>query len=225
MYFSRINQTPYASIFDHLSLDKLDVYKSHRLVWEFFDFDKDAKRDFLYRMEYDSNKKPLFYIVSKRKPQPFSDLFAINTKAYNPKIRLGQKFHFSLRVNPIVKRKHEGKKNSSCHDIGMDAKFEARCENMDKQETLRHIEKRIKEWLINNRASSAGFLVLDGTLETDGYIQHKVYKSKGAKPIQFSTIDYTGTLKVTQEELFMKSLFEGIGHSKAFGCGLLLIRS
>ncbi len=40
----------------------------------------------------------------------------------------------------------------------------------------------------------------------------------------FSSIDLTGELKITDVEKFKTALFNGIGRSKAFGCGLLLIR-
>ncbi|MCF6252652.1 MAG: type I-E CRISPR-associated protein Cas6/Cse3/CasE [Methylococcaceae bacterium] len=33
-----------------------------------------------------------------------------------------------------------------------------------------------------------------------------------------------GTLQITDVDKFKKILFDGIGRSKAFGCGLLMIR-
>ncbi|MEA2080768.1 MAG: type I-E CRISPR-associated protein Cas6/Cse3/CasE [Pseudomonadota bacterium] len=46
----------------------------------------------------------------------------------------------------------------------------------------------------------------------------------GGKEINFSTLDYSGLLTVTDPELFKAALFQGIGPAKAFGCGLLLVR-
>ncbi|MBD9358284.1 type I-E CRISPR-associated protein Cas6/Cse3/CasE [Methylomonas sp. EbA] len=47
--------------------------------------------------------------------------------------------------------------------------------------------------------------------------------SKGRKA-GFSSIDFTGQLQITDVEKFEQALFHGIGRSKAFGCGLLMIR-
>ncbi len=44
------------------------------------------------------------------------------------------------------------------------------------------------------------------------------------KDIRFSSVDYSGVLDVVDIELIRKALFEGIGHAKAFGYGLMLIR-
>jgi CRISPR system Cascade subunit CasE len=37
-------------------------------------------------------------------------------------------------------------------------------------------------------------------------------------------LDYKGVLCVTDTELFKTTLFNGIGRSKAFGCGLMMVR-
>lgn len=42
--------------------------------------------------------------------------------------------------------------------------------------------------------------------------------------IQFSSVDYTGMLTVTDPGLFLQRLSQGYGKSRAFGCGLMLIK-
>jgi CRISPR system Cascade subunit CasE len=42
--------------------------------------------------------------------------------------------------------------------------------------------------------------------------------------IRFSAVDFSGELLVTDPKLFQQALFDGLGHAKAFGCGLLLVR-
>ncbi len=42
--------------------------------------------------------------------------------------------------------------------------------------------------------------------------------------VGFSAVDFTGVLTVADVDLFKVALFNGIGRSKAFGCGMLLIR-
>ena len=42
--------------------------------------------------------------------------------------------------------------------------------------------------------------------------------------LQFTTVDFGGQLTVTDGRAFATALVGGIGHAKAFGCGLLLVR-
>ena len=82
------------------------------------------------------------------------------------------------------------------------------------------------------RAEKAGFRVLsrelheeDGdrlikSVRVDGYAQHRAER----KDIRFSTVDFTGELEISNATSFRKTLIEGIGHAKSFGCGLLLVR-
>ncbi len=47
---------------------------------------------------------------------------------------------------------------------------------------------------------------------------------KKDKKAGFSSVDLTGELRITDLEAFEYTLFNGLGRSKAFGCGLLLIK-
>jgi len=53
-----------------------------------------------------------------------------------------------------------------------------------------------------------------------------MWQKLAPKPATFptSTVDFQGILTVTDPELFRKALYEGLGKSKAFGCGLMLVR-
>ena len=63
-----------------------------------------------------------------------------------------------------------------------------------------------------------------------GYCQHALrpgrWRETGErhKAIQFSSLDYQGVAEVVDPEALRKALFEGVGHAKSFGCGLLLVR-
>ncbi len=61
-------------------------------------------------------------------------------------------------------------------------------------------------------------------LKIVGYQTCRTYKKGSKKAISYSVIEYEGVLKVTDEEYFKWTLYNGIGRSKAFGCGLLMIR-
>ena len=114
----------------------------------------------------------------------------------------------------------------------MDAKHEAKKLGLADEEIITHCDKRAKEWLAS-RAESLGFRIVDKQsedgiiepqLKVDRYFQHMLYKQKKGRPIRFSSICYEGILDVGDPERFIKTLFEGVGRSRSFGCGLMLVR-
>jgi CRISPR system Cascade subunit CasE len=58
--------------------------------------------------------------------------------------------------------------------------------------------------------------------QAEGYQWHALPK-KG-KSAGFSSIDFEGEIEVVNTELLTRALFNGIGPSKSFGCGLMLVR-
>ena len=86
------------------------------------------------------------------------------------------------------------------------------------------VQKNGLRWL-EERAASYGFSISANEVRADGYRQHKLFKVKGNKTIAFSSLDFNGILTVKEPDVFIeKSLFEGIGPAKAFGCGLMMVR-
>ena len=59
-------------------------------------------------------------------------------------------------------------------------------------------------------------------LQNSAYQWHAL-PEKG-KQAGFSSVDFTGELQITDVGKFEHALFNGIGRSKAFGCGLLMIK-
>jgi len=59
-------------------------------------------------------------------------------------------------------------------------------------------------------------------LQNSAYQWHAL-PEKGKKA-GFSSVDFTGELQITDVEKFQETLFNGVGRSKAFGCGLLMIK-
>ena len=58
----------------------------------------------------------------------------------------------------------------------------------------------------------------------DAYRQQQLRRENSRQLIQFSSVDYTGMLTVTDPGLFLQRLSQGYGKSRAFGCGLMLIK-
>jgi CRISPR system Cascade subunit CasE len=91
------------------------------------------------------------------------------------------------------------------------------------------IDRALENWF-KNQGERLGFKLLTddndlSKLQNSAYQWHglSVKGCKGDKS-GFSSVDFTGELQVTDIDKFNEALFTGIGRSKAFGCGLLLIR-
>ena len=88
------------------------------------------------------------------------------------------------------------------------------------------VDTALENWW-KRQGERCGFeLIIDHSglskLQNSAYQWHAL-PEKG-KQAGFSSVDFTGELKVTDIERFEQALFTGIGRSKAFGCGLLMIK-
>jgi len=128
MYFSRVRIRP--DVRDLHLLVSGNGYGAHQLLWKLFPGDE--KRSFIFREEVAREQmpfhkgvkgEPVFYLVSGSQPIFDHPIFAVESKAYVPKLVNGEHLAFRLRANPTIARKEEGKKNSSRHDVVMDAQY------------------------------------------------------------------------------------------------------
>lgn len=85
-------------------------------------------------------------------------------------------------------------------------------------------DKQLETWLMDKSKSHGFVLVRDTRLkfQAEAYQWHALPK-KG-KEAGFSSVDFEGEIEVTDAELFSKTLINGIGPAKGFGCGLMLVR-
>ena len=232
MFFSRIRLSSINLDFrSSFGISRLNVYGSHRLLWELFPDDSQARRDFLFRQEFEHEQvsvyqsrqkgRPIFYMVSKRRPAQ-TDLLQVEVKEYHPVIQEGEHFYFELRANPVISKYDDSSNRSKKHDVLMNAKKAAK----EKGNTLSQInlakEAAAKLWLLK-KSKINGFALEERTVETGRYHLHRFFK-KGSSAVSFSSIDFQGMLHVTNTDLFRKVLFEGLGRSKSFGCGMMMIR-
>ena len=221
MYISMIRLRRGISPRDITDLTSMNGYQAHQLVWNLFADHPDRQRDFIYRHE-EANGLPTFYMVSKRMPVDTSGMWEILPKEYNPQLKSGQRLGFTLCANPIRSRRNENGKQQR-HDVVMEEKLKFK--NDGKSFDLADVvQKNGLRWL-EERAASYGFSISANEVRADGYRQHKLFKVKGNKTIAFSSLDFNGILTVKEPDVFIeKSLFEGIGPAKAFGCGLMMVR-
>jgi len=198
-----------------------DSYQIHSLVWDLFGDDPEQKRDFLFRTQ-ENGSLPEFLVVSEREPVNQHAVWDIVTKEYLPRLMKGQRLSFILRANPVVKRKDESGKQSK-HDVVMDYKIRLRNEENVSASLVEIVQNAGFVWL-STRAEEYGFLVKEGEIIADGYRQHSFRKRKGSNVIRFSTLEFSGLLEVLDADMFLKTLYNGIGSGKGFGCGMMLVK-
>ncbi|MCI5211640.1 MAG: type I-E CRISPR-associated protein Cas6/Cse3/CasE [Candidatus Electrothrix sp. ATG2] len=208
--------------------DRMRIFQSpyalHQEVWRLFSDSPDRKRDFIYRLDKDG-LRPVVYSVSDRKPEGQSRAWQVAAKEYAPKLLAGEELAFLLRANPVVTRKNaDGRRQR--HDVVMDRKKALQEQGMTKKDmpsTAILAHEAGQDWLVR-RTEQHGFAVQQQNILVERYRQERFGKQQNKGTIQFSLLDFSGRLTVTDPELFTRALCNGIGPAKGFGCGMLLVR-
>ena len=249
MYFSLIQPRPQHEREAAFERNGGGAYEDHQWLWQrFFPAPAGTPRDFLFR-RLDAGVTARFYVLSARAPQTDVPGWQVKPTAYAPKLAAGERLQFELRANPVVSRpgkpqlnpdgspklrmsgKHAGSAKHSVvrHDVVMDAKKRLLDERglahwrdwngADKPSSYELARQSCGRWLIDSGAAR-GFAVDEERLSVEAYTQHRGKDEK----LQFSSVDFAGELTVLDADRFGTALMQGIGHAKAFGCGLLLVR-
>jgi CRISPR system Cascade subunit CasE len=118
----------------------------------------------------------------------------------------GQHWAFRLTANPT----HSGRKTAEAKDTQRFAYLR---------------EEEQAGWLVG-RASRHGFAL---ATQQDGQPNLRLHRrqtqtfKRGMDAVTLTTVTYDGILQVTDADAFRQALTSGIGHAKAYGCGLLTI--
>ncbi|EOW1326647.1 type I-E CRISPR-associated protein Cas6/Cse3/CasE [Klebsiella aerogenes] len=211
MYLSRITlHTAQLSPLRLLHLVDRGEYVMHQWLWQLFPAEQ--QRQFLYRRE-ELQGAFRFFVLSAQLPAE-SEIFEIQSRAFNPQLRVGQKLRFSLRANPTICK--SGKR----HDLLMDAKRQVKG-LVESKDIWAHQRQAALDWL-TRQGEQSGFALAEA--DVDAYRQQLIRREKSRQAIQFSSVDYTGTLVVDDPALFLQRLASGYGKSRAFGCGMMMIK-
>ncbi|AFJ48134.1 type I-E CRISPR-associated protein Cas6/Cse3/CasE [Shimwellia blattae] len=230
MYLSRIRLR--LEQLQPVMLQKWDAaapYASHQWLWQLFP-DQD-RRQFLFRQEDNGQ----FFMLSAMPPLTGHALLAVETRPFRPQLAQGAVLDFQLRANPVVTR--QGKRS----DVMMDAKYQAKARGVPREQWWGLQQQAAQSWL-ERQGEQHGFRLLPaqpaslalwaGDDDTDvvdsdcvkGYQQHSFTRKQQEAPVTYSSVDFAGTLQVTNVALFGSALFNGIGKSKALGCGMLMVK-
>ena len=195
-------------------------HPGHHLVWSLFAERADQRRDFLWR---EMEQRGAFLILSARAPVDRHALFELDEpKSFAPALAAGDRLGFSLRANPVVRRRDPSRRRSIKHDVVMDAlRDRPGGERADHRLTAMH--ERGFAWL-ERQGVKTGFTVRSNDVEVEGYRQHRISRKGEAAPMSFSTLDFNGVLEVREPDVFLSGVALGFGATKAYGCGLMLIR-
>lgn len=190
----------------------------HHLVWSLFADGFQRQRDFLWR----EMGRGVFYILSARLPEDRHGLFEIaEPKGFTPSLAAGDIRGFALRANPVIRRRHADRRRSVKHDVVMDAIRNSEGDRAGIR--LRAMHEQGLAWL-ERQGEKSGFEILSDRVRIDGYEQHRVTRKGSARAREFSTIDFEGLLTVRDPAALLTAIAHGFGASKAYGCGLMLIR-
>ncbi len=224
MFLSRATLHPAADISSFVRMTCRDRNREHQVLWNFFSGEPDAERDFLFRYELHQGTLR-YFIVSRRMPRDKTGTWEIESKEFNPCLQMGQRLAFVLRANPVIIVKDKNGK-ARRHDVVMHEKHCMGYKKLAVKErpSLQHIAVQGGLKWLSARAEKCGFIFSADSIRVEGYQQHQARRRQQKKSIQFSTIDFEGVLTVNNPDQFINILYSGIGKSKAFGCGLLLVR-
>lgn len=185
-------------------------YVMHQWLWELFPGGKE--RQFLYRRE-ELQGAFRFFVLSLEPPAE-SEIFDIQCRPFAPMLSTGQVLRFSLRANPTICK--AGKR----HDLLMDAKRQVKGQ-VNGPDIWTYQQQAAQDWLAC-QGEMNGFSLRE--VSVDAYRQQQVIRAKSRQVIQFSSVDYSGMLTVNEPMVFLQRLIKGYGKSRAFGCGLMLIK-
>jgi CRISPR system Cascade subunit CasE len=198
----------------HQLLDAAHQDAGHRLLWSLFGGDPAAKRDFLFRAADEGR----FLMVSKRQPVSDSAVWDIRTKLYAPVLTAGQRYGFALRVNPVRSLSQSDRKPSRRVDVVLHAEKQAG-QRLDPAAR----QALVCDWLAGKLAR-VGAELDPAACRIMAHTQLRLPRRAPQEQAVLSVVDAEGALTVRDPAALGRALIDGIGHGKAFGLGLLLLR-
>lgn len=187
-------------------------YQLHKAIYFAFpNKDEGGTGRILYRMDINKNNNITLLVQSEKKPEWDSAELMSNCLLETPSVksvslsfRENQSLYFRLRANPVAKRATPD--NPQTRRMGL----------LREQDQIAWLERKAVKGgfkIVNCRAMPEGIVKSDNNENTSGK----------SKKISHYAVLFEGILKVTEPELFLQSISNGIGPAKGFGFGLLSV--
>lgn len=189
----------------------------HQFVWTLF-HPMPEIRNFLYTLY---NGK--IYVVSSQKPQAngHTDL-QIRVNDYDVSFKKGMPLRFDVRLSLSTRISYDQK-------IPLITAYKKKQnENLNWSELM---HGALNEWF-NKHSHKYGFRVRNFFVNGSHFYHFqktgngKKEKNNGndkAKTVRFHSMDVCGVLEVLGPEVFVNTLYQGIGKARCYGCGLMLV--
>ena len=206
----------------------------HHLIWSLFADHPERRRDFLWTR----TGRNSFLTLSARPPVDTHNLFEIDEpKPFTPALKPGERLRFQLHANPVINRPHRVRRRIVKHDVVTHAlrDYPASERAARRNAAIRHSGLK---WLIR-QGEKNGFAIDADEVEVGNYQRHEVTRTRDSAASRtrdqppppppphrprYATLDFEGTLRVVDPARLMQAVAQGFGSSRAYGCGLMLLR-
>jgi len=180
----------------------------------------------LWRLDNDDPRRPLLWVLSPARPDysalveeagwPESDVSGFETRSYRPVVdglTSGEHYAFRLTANPVHNVKVGG--NGRTKRMG-------------------HVTATQQIAWLTDRTENWGFTIPEGTggepnLRLIARNRQTFFRRRegDAKPrrVTLTTATYEGEMIVTDPDRLRSAITGGVGHAKAYGCGLMTLAS
>lgn len=184
-------------------------YDWHDCLWQLFPEDREAKRDFLFRVEQAPVGQAAHILMqSEREPMPIAqDARLADKRDYPLLLREGQRLRFLLVANPV----------KTCKDQGEHPRLNKKGEPKNCRLPLLKEEEQ-RAWLERKIQGAARLEALALRPHPPLY-----FRKKGDAPGKIIAVTFEGVLAVEEPNTLRSLIARGIGPAKGFGCGLMSV--
>ncbi len=203
--------------------------RGHHLIWSLFADHPQRRRDFLWT----HTGQDSFLTLSARPPVDTHELFEIDEpKPFTPALEPGERLRFRLHANPVISRAHPLRRRVVKHDVVTHTLRDyPRAERQARRSAA--IRHGGIEWLIRQGRNN-GFAIDADEVEVGNYQRHEVTSTRNSATARtqnqprhrprYATLDFEGVLRVVDPARLVEAVAQGFGSSRAYGCGLMLLR-
>ncbi len=194
-----------------------EPYAIHQLIADLFgQYDE---RPYLYRVQGRRSDEREVLILSRRPPddpaaspaRSFGSVTGVRTKIFQVDVPSGTPLDFEIRVNATKDIPQE--KGRSQRVDAWDAAWR---EDKNTELTPHDVYRKYLERCLADAAE-----VLDARVTERGVVRARRHLRQ--RPITFVAANLIGTLRVQESAALNRIVGQGIGRSKAFGCGVLCL--